>query len=262
MNTKLSGAQLVVVPITHVGRNQFPYVENLRNRNIKFVDFYPATYLPDTTDNGVTTTANMFVTFSNKYGNEEFIRNLPLERLNYTQTQGVRQQVGREISLSDSYVDCHDANCVGKLAAFVMWYDLPEYSQRNKTDNIVTDSITIPLTTAIRYNQLPDSDRMSNKRFRRLLVSSPTLTPDYQTGLPYARLANLYITLRKGSYAICQNLPIMYLYQINMLQKTEFQNILFDFQSSYITIGGAGTIPNVGADYVGKSVFMNLQYEK
>lgn len=262
MNTKLSGAQLVLVPITKVGCNQFPYVENLRNRIIKYVDFYGATYLPDTTETGVTSTTNMFVTLANEYGNEEFIKNLPLERFNYTQTQGIRQQVGRKISLQNSYVFCQASGNVGKVAAFVVWYDLPEYSARNHTDNIVTDSITVPLTTAVRYNQFPDSDRMSNKRFRRILVAAPTLTPDYQTGIAYANLANLYVTLRKGSYAICQNLPIMYLYQINMLQKTEFQNILFDFQSSYITIGGQGTIPSVATDYVGKSVFLNLQYEK
>lgn len=34
MNTKLSGAQMVLVPITRVGKNYFPLVENLRNRYI------------------------------------------------------------------------------------------------------------------------------------------------------------------------------------------------------------------------------------
>ena len=37
MNTKLSGAQLVLVPITRLGANFLPLVENLRGRVIKFI---------------------------------------------------------------------------------------------------------------------------------------------------------------------------------------------------------------------------------
>jgi hypothetical protein len=54
----------------------------------------------------------------------------------------------------------------------------------------------------------------------------------------------------------------MMLYQLAMIQRSEFQNIIFDFQSSFLTIGGAGSIPNVDSDYIGKSVFFNMQYEK
>ena len=46
-----------------------------------------------------------------------------------------------------------------------------------------------------------------------------------------------------------------------MLEKSEWANIIFDFQNSFVTIGGANTIPNVSTDYIGKSVFINLQYE-
>lgn len=262
MNTKLSGAQMVLVPIERVGKNKFPYVENLRGRIIKYIDFYGATYLPGTATQGVISTSDMYVTVMDEFGNQRLHSELPLERLNYTQTLGVRQAIFNKISLRDCYVNCQDASNVGKFAAFVFWYDLPEFSQRNMTDAVMTDNISIPLTTATRYNKLPDEERMAGKRFRRILTAAPSVTPDLQTGIAYADLANLYLTLRKGSYMVCENLPIMLLYQLNMIQKSEFQNIIFDFQSSYITIGGAGTIPSVATDYIGKSVFLNLQYEK
>ena len=54
MNNKLSGGKLVLVPIKNLGANKIPYVEDLRNRVIKFIDFYPATLLPDTEEQGVT----------------------------------------------------------------------------------------------------------------------------------------------------------------------------------------------------------------
>lgn len=261
MNTKLSGAQLVLVPIERVGRNYFPYVENLQRRVIKYIDFCPAAYLPETTATGLTSNTDMFVTIYNEFGNTEIHRNLPLVRLDYQATNGIRQPIFNKISLKTSFIDCQDANQVGKVAALLFWYDLPEYSQRNMADAVVTDSLSIPLTTAVRYNRFPDNERMSGKRFRKILLGTPTTTPDLETCVASANLANIYMTLRKGSYNIVENLPIMLLYQLQMLHKSEFQNIIFDFQSSFLTIGGAGTIPNVATDYIGKNVFINLQYE-
>lgn len=262
MNTKLSGAQLVLVPIQRLGRNYFPFVENINRRIIKYIDFAPAQYLPDTDKTGTTSTDNMYITVLDAVGNSEIQRNLPLERLNYKQTLGIRNPLFSKINLEASYVDCQNENMVGTTAAFVFWYDLPEYSSRNTTDTLITDSVSIPLVTYIRYNQFPDSDRMVGKRFRRLLLSAPSVTPDLHTGITLEQTQNIYLTLRKGSYCIVDNLPLSLLYQLQMLTKTEFQNIIFDFQASYLTIGGAGTISNVQADYIGKSVFMNLQYEK
>ena len=262
MNKKLSGAQLVLVPITKLGENKFPWVENIRNRFIKFMDFYGASYLPGTDAHGLTTTDDMYLTISNENGNTQIIRNLPLERMDYRKTLGIRQPIASKISLSDCSVICQNQDAVGTVAAFVFWYDLPDYSKANSTDRLIIDSVSIPLTTTVRYNLFPDVDRMTGKRFRRLLVSAQDKTPDLYDGVTEQQLENLYLTLRKGTYNVLENVPMMLLYQLAMIEKTEFANIIFDFQSSFITIGGAGTIPNVQDEYVGKSVFLNLQYEK
>ncbi len=262
MNTKLSGAQMVLVPITRVGKNFFPLVENIRNRYIKYIDFHAAAYLPGTTAAGVQVTASMYVTLVNELGNEELISHLPLERLDYAQTLGVRQSIGYKLSLENCYVDCQNSTLVGKTAAFVVWYDLPEYSKRNETTEVITDNISIPLTTGIRYNLFPDENRMVGKRFRRVLVSTPTTTPDLHTGITDTELPNIYMTLKKGAYNVVENVPLSLFEQLKMTTKTELQNITIDFNSSYLTIGGNGTIPTLATDYIGKYVFVNLQYEK
>lgn len=262
MNPKLSGAQLVLVPIKRVGKNYFPWVENLRDRFIKYIDFYGAKYLPGTDVPGLEWSDGSLITITNAAGNTQIIRNLPLERLDYRKTLGVRQPIASRVCLSDCYVECFSDGEVGKMAAFVFWYDLPDYSKANSTDSLIIDSVSIPLTTPVRYNQFPDIDRMTGKRFRRLLVSAQNTTPDLYAGLDVDKLENIYLTLRKGTYNVLENVPVMLLYQLAMIQKTEFANIIFDFQSSFLTIGGAGTIPNVDEDYIGKSVFFNLQYEK
>lgn len=262
MNTKVSGAQLVLVEIKRLGKNNFPTVENIANRVIKYIDFAPAQYLPGTAATGTTSASDMFLTLVHEYGNTEIQRNIPLERYNYASTNGVRQAVCSKLDLRSCYIDCQNASMVGTTAAFVFWYDLPEYSSRNTTDTLVTDSVSVQLQNAIRYNMLPDADRLVGKRFRRILLSAPTVTPDMYPGIALADTKNLYLTLRKGSYNVVENLPIYLLYQLQMLSKTEFANIIFDFQSSYITIGGAGTIPTVQTDYIGKSVFLNVVVEK
>lgn len=261
MNQKLSGAQLVLVPITKLGENKFPWVENIRNRFIKFVDFYGATYLPGTSEPGLTTTENMYITIANESGNAQIIRNLPLERLDYTQTLGIRQPIASKICLSDCSVICQNEDAIGTTAAFLFLYDLPDYSKANSTDKLIVDSVSIPLTTTIRYNLFPDLERVTGKRFRRLLLSQPTVTPDGNAAVSEDQLRYIYLTLRKGSYNVLENVPLLLLYQLAMIQKTEFANIIFDFQSSFLTVGGAGTIPRPDS-YIGKSVFLNMQYEK
>lgn len=262
MNNKLSGAQLVLVEIKRVGKNYLPFVEVLRDRVIKYIDFCQTTYLPGISGAvGLQSTQDMYFTIMNYMGTEELHRELPLERFDYAATLGVRQPVGAKMSLQNSYIDCQDANQVGKVAALMFYYDLPEYSARNSTVNVITDAISIPLTTSTRYNQLPDTDRLTGKRFRRILLGVPSITPDFQAGLDSAKLANCFLTLRKGTYNVVENMPLPVLYQLAMLEKSEFANIIFDFQNSFITIGGAGSIPNVQTDYIGKSVFLNLQYE-
>ena len=262
MNTKLSGAQLVLVEIKRVGKNYLPLVQYLKGRIIKYIDFCPTTYLPGIAGAvGLASTDDMYLTIRNEQGNADIHYEVPLERFDYAETLGVRQPICAKISLDNSYIDCQDSTQIGKFAALMFYYDLPEYSSRNNADKVITDAIAVTLTNATRYNQLPDTDRLTGKRFRKILLGTPTVTPDYQNGLGTSELANCFITLRKGTYNVVENMPVKLLYQMQMLEKSEWANIIFDFQNSYITIGGAGTIPNVATDYIGKAVFFNLHYE-
>lgn len=259
MNTKVSGAQLVLVPIKNVGRNFFPYVEHIAKRTIKYIDFAPVALLPRTAAAGLQSTQDMYITIMDENGTKEIHKRLPLERLDYSQTIGVRTPICKKINMDSCYIDCQDANQVGKVAALVFWYDLPEYSSKNNTDNVMTDAIEIPIKNITQYSVLPDSDRLTGKRFRKILLGKPSVTPDGNSGLGSDELKNVYLTLQKGTYKVLADVPVSLLYQLGMLEKMEFANIIFDFQSSYITVGGAGTATE--ADYVGKYVFMNLQYE-
>lgn len=253
---------MVLVPITKLGENKFPWVENIRSRFIKYIDFYGSTaFLPGTQQPGLTVTDSMFVTIKNASGNTELIRKLPLERLDYEKTIGVRQPIFSNIAVSDCSVDCQNEDAIGTVAAFIFWYDLPDFSTKNSTTQLVTDFLSVPLVTKFGRNQFPDQDRMAGKRFRRILLGTPSVTPDLYEGVSGVGLNSIFMTLRKGNYNILENVPVRLMYQLEMLQLSEFQNIIFDMQSSYLTIGGDGAYPGADA-LIGKSVFFNLQYEK
>lgn len=258
MNKKLSGAQAVIVPVTKLGKNPLPFVENLRNRYIKYIDAVPTTYLPDVSTTGVTDFTNCYISIADKVGNEIVMRDLPLNRLNYNETYGQRQPIAREISMQNSYITINTASMVGKAILLVFWFDLPEYSQRNTTDDVLVDGISVPITSAVYKNQLPDSLTMAGKRFRSVLFQPVGVTPDYATGISFSDAHYLYLTLRKGSYNVLENVPLALLYQMWQVDKIQFANMIFDFQSSYITVGGAGRYSSP----VGKSVFLNFVYEK
>lgn len=253
---------MVFVPITKMGENKFPWVENIRNRFIKYIDFYPAVYLPGVSEYGLNTTENMYITLKNAAGNTELVRNMPLARFDYAQTLGIRQPVFANIALSDCSVICQNEEAIGTVAAFVFWYDLPEFSAKNNTKHVVTDSVSVPLISMYGKNVFPDSDRMAQKRFRRIILGTPSVTPDLYSGVGEDELRYIYVTLRKGSYNVLENVPVMLLYQLAMLEKSEFQNIVFDFQSSFLTIGGDGTDELDPEFFIGQSVFFNMQYEK
>ena len=258
MNKKLSGAQAVLVPITKIGKNYLPFVENLRNRYIKYIDAFPTTYLPETTVTGVNDFTNCYISIADKVGNAIVMRDLPLSRFDYNETYGQRQPIAREISMQNSYITVNESSLVGKAVLLVFWFDLPEYSQRNTTDDIVVDGLSVPITSAVYRNQLPDSLTMAAKRFRSILFQPVGVTPDYATGINYSDAHFLYLTLRKGSYNVLENIPLALLYQMWQVDKIQFANMIFDFQSSYIIVGGAGTYTAP----VGKSVFLNFIYEK
>ena len=259
MNKKISGAKMVLVPIRQTGKNYLPFVEDLKNRYIKFIDFHKTAYLPEVSDPGVAsyTDGTLYLTLNNEVGNLVLFNHMPVESFDYTRTSGVRQLIGAKLSLQNCYIECSDASQIGKTVALIFYYDLPQFSARNSADMLITDYVSVPITTNVFRNQFPDIERMTGKRFRLINALPTSTTPDFETGLSTG-FDEVYLTIRKGSYNVIENLPLMVLWQVFMLEKLEFANIICDLNSCYLVVGGAGT----GNNYTGKSVFFNLSYEK
>lgn len=258
MNKKLSGAKTVLVPITKVGKNYIPFVEDLKNRTIKYIDIFFTLLLPDTEAEGVTAYTNTpYITLADITGNAYLINNRPVDDFLYTKNLGIRPEINSKLSLQNSFILNNDEDAIGKYYVLVFWYDLPEFSARNRKDTLVTDYISVPVPKVLA-NTLPNEERFAGKRFRYILFSMVDTTPEGTTGISDDdEINSLYLTLQKGSYKVLENVPLRLFYQAQMFDKMEFANIIFDMQNSFIKVGGAGRL------YINeKSVFLNLVYEK
>lgn len=257
MNKKVSGAKSVVITIDAVGKNYLPYVEYLRDKYIKYIDFVPVESLPDSTQQPIETPQNLFITLANNNGNNYIVKDEALERYNISQNNGLRRPVGTKVSLQNSYITVTDSSNVGKSVLLVFWYDLPEYSARNRNDAQLTDNFEVVIESETANNLLPDNRTMVGKRFRKLCLALPTITPTANNSVTFDDARNLYITLQKGNYKIFDAVPLLEFYEVGLLETLEFANIIFDFTYSYIFVGGLGQT----TDIQGKSVFFNAIYE-
>lgn len=254
---RISGAKTVIVPIVREGKNYLPFVEDLKDKTIKYVDFCPVNSMPYTNDTPVSDSSKYIVSLASKSGNQYDMQDVPMQKFDLTLNWGIRPAIMKVISLQNSYLLCTDSNEVGKYAVLVFYYDYPEYSRRNTTLDVSVNAFEVPILKASQPNQLPDNRTMVGKRFRNIFFTPVSLTPTMATGITYAESKDFYLTLNKGNYSIIDTLPLMCLYAVNMVEPLEFSNIIFDFTNSYILVGGAGS----NTAYIGRSILLNASYE-
>lgn len=254
---RISGSKTVLVPITTVGKNYLPFVEDLRDRYIKYIDFCPVASLPYSSGTAVTASSKHIISLSNKAGNVYDLQDIPLQKFDISLNWGIRPAIMRKLSLQNSYIMCTDVSEVGKVAVLVFYYDNMENSRRNTTTDVAVNGFEVQIKSATYANQFPDNRTMVGKNFRNLFFSPVSLTPNLNTGFTENQMKDLYITLQRGNYAVLDTLPLMCLYGINMVEPLEFANIQFDFTNSFVLVGGNGS----NASYVGKYLFLNASYE-
>lgn len=253
---KISGAKSVIVPLTQMGINYLPFVEDLRDRQIKYIDFVAVTSLPGSAASPLTEPGNCTITLANKSGNTYDFSDLPLARFSPAHYYGIRPFIGRKISLQNSFIKVNDAAAVGKNALLVFYFDEPEFSYRNTSNDVSENAIEVPIVSNIYPNQLPDNRTMVGKRFRNISINPVLVTPSYKESA-YSDISDLYLSLYNGNVAILDRVPLSVFNTAGTVENFTFSNIRFDFTNSYVLVGGAGTV----SDPVGKSLLINLSYE-
>ena len=255
MNKKVSGGQSVIVPITCVGRNYLPFVEDLKDRVIKYIDIVDVTPIDGSTGVGNTP---QYITLSGKSGYIMEFDNYPTINLKPYSTYGSRRLIGKKLSLQNSFFTNGDASNIGKSVVCVFWYDEPEYSARNTTNNVSISTVEVPFVSKTFKNMLPDNRTMAGKRFRSIAWDLlPSYTPSFKTAANSDVETNAYLTLLNGNVAILNNIPVQCLVELANVESLEFSNIKFDFTNSYIQLAGYANEPTTNESFVVRFSFEN-----
>lgn len=262
MNKKVSGGQSIIVPINRIGKNYLPFIEDLKDRVVKYIDVLTvlgyATILPDgsnTFTSGSETEFTTYLTLMNKNGVVQDVANIPLVSLSTFYNGGEHYFVGRKISLQNSYLTVTDPNLIGKSILLVVWYDEPLFSARNSTNNLCVETVEVEYRNNTFKNLFPDNRTLAGKRIRKIIIDPVYKTPSYRD------CANLqdampYLTLNNGNVSILKEIPFQCLVNQNGLVQweLEFANIKFDLTNSYIqTFGDADFV--AGQSFLVRFVF-------
>lgn len=261
METQITAIKSVLVPIAQSGKNYLPFVEDLKGRVIRFIDFIPVLALPGSSEDVFTEFENSTITLADENGNTYFSYQVPLSRYNPLTNFGVRIPINRRISMQNSYVEVLASNQqIGNTALMVVYYDNDQYNHSNTTNDLAVNAFEVKIQSSVFKNLFPDNRTMVNKRFRRFTLPQITTTPSYSDCCNLTAGLMAYITLQKNNYVIVENLPLALIQEPFYLYSLGFKNIEFDFTNSYITVGGVGQ--NADANMlIGKSIFINCTYE-
>lgn len=259
MNKKVSGGQSIIVPIKRLGNNYLPFIEDLKDRVIKYIDVVAKPY-GITLPNGDTSVREnqlftSFITLMSKNGVVQDIANLPLSSCYTFANGGEHYFIGRKISLQNSYITVTDETMIGKSIMLVVWYDEPLYSARNSTNNVCVESVEVDYKTPNFKNLFPDNRTLAGKRIRKIIIDNVSKTPSYRD---CANNNNFlpFLTLNNGNVSILKEIPFTSLFNSNGLYQweLEFANIKFDLTNSYVqTFGDTNFQP--GQSFLVRFVF-------
>lgn len=243
-----SGFKLLQIPIQNVGRYSFPDDRTLYGKKIQAIiplmEVYPilnslydisvygGTPITSTDLNNITInlTANGQYYF---YENNSF-------NMSPIATQGIYDSIDRVLSIPDCFIDVKSwYNNTGKTLQLAVFYE--DKASINALQNLASNYETFEVEVGDNINILRkfyfgENRILVDKKIRNLLVSYPTVTPEGNTGINKNIEKYGYITLVRGGHVIWEQMPVILLNQLYNYRKLQFENIMFDFNNSYIEL--------------------------
>jgi len=238
MNKLVSGAIGVEIKLKSNNAQIFlPDVIDLRNKRIKHIDVITNS-ISDVTPSGTPIlelyrAEKLFITLRETNTQSELIRDLPLTELS---PKSNRLFINKIIDLQRSYITV--SGDVSNYALYlVFWYDEPKiWGVINTTERTAIQPIELKLTGTRTY--FAENRDMLNKRVQNLLLSFPYYTPNGNLGLSKGNERNKFLTLQRNGLQFFQQVPINLFFQTDLNYQLRLQNIVWDFQNSYIeTVG-------------------------
>lgn len=242
---KYNCATTIPVTLTQYGRNYFPLVQKLDGKKIYSISFCDCWTTDDTANIGYLIARSLTLSLTED-GHYYPIKNLPLNRINLEYTKGTNLAIERYLSTQDCYIYVPDSatDAIGKTVVLLVWYEQDGYAGYN-SEVAQYDNFEVAVDFSKLRNYFPDDRTLAGKSFTRFFVTGTTSTtegtyPAYSPSdkqlLSVDDLRKLRITLVKGSFEVWDKVPAIILLQENWYRYLALNNIVFDFESSYIEV--------------------------
>lgn len=248
-NKLVSGAYGIEVQVTG-NKVFFPEIQQLRNKRIKHIDVFNSALLPKTPSgkNIMSDIANNYITIRESNTSLELIQNLSMALLNQN---GARLFINKIIDFQNSYFEYRGSESItNKSLYFVFWYDEPAaWSLLNGRGRTAIKNLQLTLNGTRTY--FSENLDLKDRKIQNMYLMYPSYTPNGLEALSGAFVQNKFITLSRNNVEFFYRVPLRVFYQGSDYYPLRLQNIMFDFQSSYIE-----SLTTTANDL--KTVFMNV----
>lgn len=246
MKNIFSGFKLIQLPINKSGKINLPDDRTLYNKKIQaiipMINTYPV--LNGMYDlsvyGGATISTNDLenMTINLTANGQYFFYQNSAFNMSQIATEGIYDNINTVLSIPDCYVDVQVWGNTSKILQLGVFYEdtASVNAIQNLASNYDTFEVEVVDDTFGRKFYFGENRTLVNKKFRNMLVSYPTITPQGNTGINQNIEKYGYITLVRGGHIIWQQMPVVLLNQLYNYRKLQFANIVFDFNNSYIEL--------------------------
>lgn len=229
-------AKLISLKNLQIGKNYFPDLQEFLNKKILTINFIPNQKAPEIQAQDSSVEDGLYLSLTRDGQKYDYL-NVPISEFSLTNCKGNNVEICRELLWQNCYIDCVSSNNVGKTAVFVVWYEYDKISMKDNGCNKSNYSnFDVRLVTGNGYKNFFDDNRdLFGKGFRGF-VFDPSINISPNGNATYTNSKNVFITLVKGGYAVIDSIPLVVFEQLGNYSQICFDNIMFDFENSYLQV--------------------------
>lgn len=228
----VNGAIGVSVYNLKQGRNFLPFISDLKDRVIKYIDVvYDIT---DTSDVAINATLEtMTLSLCKKDTNEYVFDGVSAENFCPMKRYGMRQFIGYKLDLEKSFLNA-DSYAIGKNTFLVFYYQDEHGMNPSSACSKVSSSPVYFGSSTMNY--FPENRTLVDKHFTGIHPPVATLTAD-GTSTSMSEIQGMFINLVRGSNMFVRNVPLALLARTyQMVNYIAFDGVQIDFTNSFIQL--------------------------
>lgn len=242
-----SRSKTIFFPISKVGRNYLPFIKELEDAEVKFINIEVSTI--DYSGIGIVRTidSDLYLSLEDRFGNL-FYDTVPIRTFSSAYYLGQMQRIDRKIVLQNCFIENPSTEEIGSIVAISFFWDDSRFAskQQGKTYKETIELLLPPATQTVQTVKLkfPDIRTIAGKRIRSIRPAyySTSISPlGYETINNYniydpTQYYSIYLTLANGSTILIDSFDVSKMIDINKTEPLYFENILINFPDSYITV--------------------------